>query len=530
MRLHIALLTLAGLLLLVACSQAEETPSILVFLDVDGRELTFEYEIPVTVAQFLQDANVELGELDRVEPPLFSQIRDGMRVTVVRVEERTDCKQEEIPHRTQRVLNEGLAPGEELLGQAGLNGAEEICYKVLVEDGVPRDPVETSRVVLTEAQDEVIYVGPSGELDPVPVSGTLAYISNRNAWIISGSTTTKRPITTTSDLDRRVFGLSPDGKQLIYTREARNSDRDNVLNELMLLPDTGRDVEPIQLVPEDVLAAAWVPGRENTISYSTGERRDSAPGWQAFNDLWTIRINPQTGEVLNIDEVLEPSSGGLYGWWGTGYAWSPDGTSLAWVRADSVGLVDLDSGDLNPLLQYPLFNTRADWSWRSSLSWSPDNQLLLATVHGPPVSNEPPESSPVFHVAVTDAAGTFNADVFKNTGIWASPSYSPVLDASASGYLSGWMAYLQARDITNSINPQAEYDLIVADRDGSNAHRLFPATGQPGLTAPQNLAWSPDGHQIALIYQGNLWTVDVESGVAHQLTLDGGASNPVWTQ
>jgi hypothetical protein len=43
------------------------------------------------------------------------------------------------------------------------------------------------------------------------------------------------------------------------------------------------------------------------------------------------------------------------------------------------------------------------------------------------------------------------------------------------------------------------------------------------------LAWSPDARQIALIYQGNLWVVDAESQVAHQLTLDGGASHPVWT-
>ncbi|MBC7811870.1 MAG: DPP IV N-terminal domain-containing protein, partial [Burkholderiales bacterium] len=42
--------------------------------------------------------------------------------------------------------------------------------------------------------------------------------------------------------------------------------------------------------------------------------------------------------------------------------------------------------------------------------------------------------------------------------------------------------------------------------------------------------WSPDGQQIAFIYQGNLWIIDIGSEVAHQLTLDGGASRPVWTQ
>lgn len=518
------------ILFVAACTaQVEETPSLLVSLVADGRELTFEYIVPVTVEEFLRDAEVEIGELDRVEPPRFTQIRDGMRVTVVRVEEQTECDDAELPYQTQRVLNEGLDPGEELLGQAGLNGVEEVCYRVLVEDGLRRSPVEISRVTVTEPQDEVVYVGPTGQLDPVPIDGTLAYINNRNAWAMSGSSTTKRPLTTDSDLDSRVFNLSPNGRQLIFSRDTRNSDRENFLNQLWLIADTGNDLEPIKLVPEDVLSASWVPGQPNTISYSTGEARQSAPGWQAFNDLWTMRLDPRTGEALSINEVLEPSSGGLYGWWGTIYQWSPDGEALAWVRADSVGLVDFETGELSPLLQFPLFNTRSDWSWRASLSWSPDNQMLLTTVHGPPVSNEPPEFSPVFNVAVTNTTGSFQAAVVNNAGIWASPRYSPLFSITDSEFPSGHLAYLQARDVTNSINSQAEYDLMVADRDGSNARQVFPPPGQSGLNAPQNLAWSPDAHQIALIYQGNLWLVDVESGVAHQLTLDGGASSPVWS-
>jgi resuscitation-promoting factor RpfB len=526
---HLLLLVLLASLLLAACEQAEEKTSFLVTLAADGRERTYEYSFPVTVGEFLQDAEIELGELDRVEPERFTQIRDGMRVTVVRVSEQTECQEQEIPYQTRRVLNEGLAPGEELLGQAGLNGAEEICYRVLIEDGMRRNPVEISRVVLSEPQAEVIYVGPTGQLDPVPIVGTLAYINNRNAWIMSGSSSTKRPLTTASDLDSRVFSLSPNGRQLIFTRNTGSGDRDSYLNQLWMLTDTNRDAEPIQLIPEDVLWATWVPGRENFISYTTGEARQTAPGWQAFNDLWLMRVDPQTGDALSITELLQPSSGGLYGWWGTVYEWSHDGALLAWSRADSVGTVDLENGEFQPLLQFPLFNTRGDWSWRPTLSWSPDNQLLLTTVHGPPLSNESPESSPVFHVSITDSEGSFQAEVFKNTGIWSLPRYSPLFTPPNSAFVAGRLAYLHTRDITNSINPQADYDLIVADRDGSNARKVFPPDGQPGLNAQQKLAWSPDARQIAFIYQGNLWIVDVETQIAHQLTLDGGASNPFWT-
>jgi hypothetical protein len=112
--------------------------------------------------------------------------------------------------------------------------------------------------------------------------------------------------------------------------------------------------------------------------------------------------------------------------------------------------------------------------------------------------------------------------------MWSTPTYSPQFE-SESIYPGGYMAYLQAREWQESRS--GEYDLIVADRDGSNARRVFPPHDQPGLRAQVGeLAWSPDGRQIALIYQGNLWVVDVETGLADQLTQGGGASRPVWTR
>lgn len=517
------------LLLFAACTPAEEPPSLFVSLVADGRQLTFEYRVPVTVAEFLRDAEVEISEQDRVDPPLYTQITDGMRVTIVRVSERTECERREIPFRQRPVFNEGLRPGEELLAQAGRNGVEEICYSVKIEDGVAQGRSEISRVVVEASQDELIYVAPTGELDPVPITGTLAYVSNGNAWVMRGSSTAKTPITTDGGLDQRVFSLSADGRQLLFTRSGGQNSRPNFLNQLWYIADTSGPSAPVQLVPEDVLHAAWLPNQENTISYSTGEAQPTPPGWRAFNDLWLMRIDPVTGDPLSIDTVLQPSTGGLYGWWGTTYEWSPDGAALAWVQADAVGVVDLETGDLTPLLNFPLFNTRADWSWRATVSWSPDSSQILTTVHGAPVGSEPPEFSPLFNVTVVDAGGAFSAEVVPGVGIWASPRYSPPFAQGGSEFSSGYIAYLKARDIANSINPQAEYDLIVADRDGSNARVVFPDSGQPGLTAPQALAWSPDARQIAFIYQGNLWVVDVVSEVAHQLTLDGAAAHPVWT-
>jgi Tol biopolymer transport system component len=512
---------------LVGCETQPEQ-RIVVALVADGRERAIQQDAPITVGELLRAADIELGTLDEVNPPLFTQIADGMRITVARVQQTTECENQDVPFREQRILNEGLSAGEERLGQAGQNGVEQVCYRVTTRDGRRLDPVETSRTLVTAPQDLVIYVGPTGELDPVPIPGTLAYVSSGNAWIIRGNSTAKRPLTDSADIDPRVFRLSADGRQLLFARIAPQAQRAASFNRLWLLADTTRDAPPVALVPENVLYADWVPGAENTISYSTGEPRTAAPGWESYNDLWLMRIDPVSGASVGLRQLVENSQGGLYGWWGTEFQWSPDGSRLAWSRADSTGIVNLDTGDLIPVLTYPVFNTRQSWSWRASVSWTPDASLMLTTIHGDPIGSEPAESSPAFHVAAADPTGTFSVSMVENAGIWSMPRFSPFQNDGTE--VRGAMAYLKARDLSNSINEAAEYDLMLADRDGSNARAVFPPLGQPGVTAAAGITWSPDGTMIAFIYQGNLWVIDVISDVAHQLTLDGRASRPVWTR
>jgi hypothetical protein len=336
------------------------------------------------------------------------------------------------------------------------------------------------------------------------------------------------PLLPTSDLDSMVFALSPDGQHLLYTREPEDSV--SFVNELWLT-NTINDPIPLRLTATDVLYAEWVSNQTNTISYSTSEVQDLAPGWRALNNIWIERLDTNTGSSLSIRQVVGESAGGLYGWWGTVYKWSPNGEDLAWVQADSTGVFN-DEGEQLTLLSYPVFRIFQNWSWRSYVSWSWDGTLIVSTVHTP-VANQPPDTSPAFDIVVTDTRGTFEAYVVERAGMWSSPQFSPAVQNPNSQYENGYLAYLKSRDPVNSV--YGEYDLFVADRDGSNAHIIFPPDGQPGIIwedvglTPQTYAWSPDARQIAVIYQGNLWVVDVVSLVAHQLTFDGRSQNPVWT-
>lgn len=530
--LHLLAYLLALVVLLTACRQQVETPKFLVSVVADGRERTFQLPESMTVEEFLKqpDINIQVGDADRLTPPRFTQLSDGTRITIVRVTEEEKCEQEEIPYTIERVKNEGLAPGEERLLQTGINGTQEICYRIIYNDGVPGERLQVGQPKILQApQSQMIMVGIETNPEPVTVNGTLAYINNQNAWVIQGSSLSKRPLTTTSNLDGLVLALSPDGKRLIYTADP--VEESEFVNELWLI-STDENSQPLKTILTDVLLAEWKPGAEDTISYSTGEVQAIAPFWKALNNIWLMRIDPNTGQSMSNDAVVEESPSGLYSWWGTIYKWSPDGNTLAWARADSAGIVDAEGG-LQTLVSYSYFRTTQNWSWRANLSWSWDSQLLITTTHGEPLGSEPAETSPVFHIVATDITDQFEATVVSSAGMWTSPQFSPKLDEPGRKYEYGALAYLKARDPYNSIN--GEYDLYVADRDGSNAKKLFPPNGQPGIISQsairlttQDFTWSPDGRQIALIYQGNLWVIDVATQVAHQLTFDGESKFPVW--
>lgn len=526
-------------LLMASCQATQQATQISVKLIVDGRERIFSLPSPTTVDEFLRDpkVDVQLGELDRINPPPFTQITDGLQIQIVRVLQEDECRQEQVPFKPKTILNEGLKAGEQRVVQTGQNGIEEICYRLTSEDGVVTSQVETRRTEIKAAQDELIHIGPTGEIEPVPINGTILYMSNGNVWLVQGSSTNKKPITTESDLDRRVFSLSDDGRKLLFTRTSSEQE-DGSINQLWLISDITETSPPVPLVLNNILYADWIPGLDNTISYSTVQPQSATPGWRALNDLWKMRIDPRTGESLKIETILPQSGGGFYGWWGTRFQWSPDGQKLAWSRATGMGLVNLEDGTLeSPLLGYAELRTVVDWSWRSTISWSPDSQVILTAVHGAPIGTESPDSSPSFHVTATDVAGAFEANLVLNAGIWSVPQFSPPLNQTTSEFPLDYIAYLRSRDPFNSIN--SEYDLVVADKDGSNARAIFPGDDREGLTALDTqqaifnnrvFTWSPDGRQIAVIYQGNLWVVDVESGVSHQLTLDSGASNPIWAR
>jgi hypothetical protein len=530
---RLLLLFFTAVFFIAACQdngQPTRTELRIELLDGNVRR-TYISEERVSVDEFLRQANIVIGDLDRIEPSRFTQLEDGMTITIVRGSEETTCYEEDYSFETRRIPTDSLNPGEEVIGQAGENGVQRICERCIFENGVRTTCSVTSQTPIKEAVEQIIYYGTGGVDVPILFEGKLAYISNGQAWFIEGNTRNRRALTTEGLLDGRVFELSPNGRQLLYTRFTDDKEDLEFTNELWAILDTGNP-SPVRLLPDNVLTAQWMPGESFSVSYSTANPTNTFPGYEAYNDVYIMRINSQTGQSIDFRNVVEENALGAYSFWGTRYQWSPDGTRLAWSRADSVGLVNLDDGEYVTLLSFPEFAPAlsANWVWQPEIQWSYDGRWLITTVHGAPYSTESPENSIIFDMAVIAPDTGLLLDKFlSRTGIWATPRFSPIRQ-DAAGFPDFDIAYLQARDPLNSLG--GEYDLIVADRDGSNPRKIFPPDGRPGIR-PFNekntdFVWSPSGTHVALIYQGNLWIVEVLSGLNQQITIDGQASHPRW--
>jgi hypothetical protein len=335
-----------------------------------------------------------------------------------------------------------------------------------------------------------------------------------------------------------VLSFSSDSHWVLFTRRAQVEGRINDLWAAFIgeppegAPAAATD-EPllVDLKVDNVLRFAdWAPGSNTKIYYSTVEPRPTAPGWQANNDLLSLNFSPN-GWTSQAATILESNSGGMYGWWGTQYLFSPDGARMAFARPDGIGSVDFRTGTITKTLDIVPLQTFGDWAWVPGLTWGPDGNALYTIVHGA-ASTPAQEDSQVFDMAALLAGANGALSLATQTGMFAYPLASPLQEV-ASGSVDYQIAYLQAQNPEKS--QTSRYRLVVMDRDGSNRRTLFPPEESPGLEPQQHWgAWSPgrmpetSGLAIAVVYEGNLWLVDIRSGESMQITGDGLTTRVVW--
>lgn len=535
----LALAVWLGLLLvrlLAGCAAPQATQALIqVNLIADGQTLPIQVTAGSSVQHVLDKGGLSLGPLDRVEPAAYTVLSSGASIDVIRVTEKFEIEQETIPFERQTLRNESLTQDQQVLLQRGKNGVREITFRRVYEDGVEvaSKPVAIRTTIVEEPQTEIIMIGIQAPFHPADIPGRLVYLRDGNVWIMEETTGNRRAVVTTGDLDGRVFSLSTDGNWLLFTR---NADSKDYINSLWVANIGSDDEEQagklIDLKVRNVIHYAdWVPGSTTKVVFSTVEPRATAPGWQANNDLNALTFS-QTGWTTKWAEVLEPNSGGVYGWWGTSFSWRPEGGTLAFARPASVGLLDYKEGLLTTSVEIVPLQTRGDWAWVPGLAWGPDGKVLYTLDHVVPPGTAAPEESPIFDLMAISIETGAPLRLVSQAGMFAYPLTSPwqVREGSKVDYE---VAYLQA--IFPNQSDTSRYRLAIMDRDGSDRRILFPAEGTPGLNPQRDWgAWSPapmaegGDYALALIYQGNLWLVNAATGEAQQVTGDGLTSRVIW--
>ena len=498
----------------------QNAANITVSISADGT--TTQVQVPAGSAgeAALKKAGLTPGPLDKIEPPLYTILSDGDLVKIIRVTETFETQQTIIPFERQTVHNESMAQGDARLIQPGVNGLQELTYRHVYEDGVEVSNAVFKTVVLQSAMPEIVMVGVQAPFTPLSIPGKLIYIANGNAWSMENSTTNRVPLVTTGDLDGRVLKLSNDGNWLLYTRKSSKPAEEEI-NTLWALEIGDPKAKPIDLNVSNVIHFAdFDPQKQLTVDYSTVEPRTAAPGWQANNNLYR-RTFGRNGVVGIEEKIIESNTGGVYGWWGTGYIWSPHGKYLAYSRPDEMGYVSFKEKALVPLLDITPLQTHSDWALIPPLAWGTDDSTLYVVTHAPPPGLTNPEESPNFDLSAFSLESSANVRIALQTGMFAYSSASPI--HQEGGEKAYALAYLQAQSPAQS--ESSGYRLVVMDRDGSNRRALFPDEGSPGL-GPQTPLWAPaalpdsEGNYVAVVYQGNLYLIDSVSGTAHQVTGD----------
>lgn len=537
MRLYhlMRILLLASVLLLVGsgCSPAPDSNDgalIRVEIEYDGLSEQVEVLESATAGEAVAAAGVTLSGKDRTEPASSVQVVDGARIQVIRVEERIETEQEVIPFEVIRQPTENLPSGQEKLLQAGKNGLREIVSVRLFENGEEISLSEVSSIDLEEPINEIILVGVQSSIAPVDLPSPLVYLSNGNAWLMEQSTANRSLLVATGDLDGRIFTLSDDGDWLLFTRAEEDED---LINSLWTVNIASPQDSLIELDTYNIIHyAGWVPGIEPRFAFSSVEPRLSAPGWQANNDL-ELKIFSENGWTSRVNLLQETNYGGVYGWWGTDFQFSPEGDFVAYASPDQVGIITYEEAEKTPYLEIVPYQTQGDWAWMPGITIGPLGNVIYTVDHAAQEEGaEVSEESPVFNLVAIPLTGGGSQTLVNDVGMFAYPLTSPVTP-KATGEASYQVAYLQA--VFPEQSTDSNYRVSVMDRDGSNQEVIFPPPDRPGLQPSRRWgAWSPnrslesDLFPLAVIYEGNIWILEPGTGFAWQVTGDGRVQGLDW--
>ncbi|WAA12332.1 G5 and 3D domain-containing protein [Fervidibacillus halotolerans] len=129
-----------------------------IVLDDGGKEKKY-WTTSTTVGDFLKQQEIELNELDRIEPSLETKLNKESSIVITRVEKVTDVVEEPIDYAVVTKKDSSLLSGSEKVIQQGKEGKRQKEYEVIYENGEEVSRELISEDVIEEAVDKIVAVG-----------------------------------------------------------------------------------------------------------------------------------------------------------------------------------------------------------------------------------------------------------------------------------------------------------------------------------------------------------------------------------
>jgi len=125
----------------------------------DGEIDTAVWTASATVADFLKEKKIALGELDRVEPKAETELTKNMSIKVFRVEKAIDVVEEQTDFATVTKKDSSLRAGTEKVVQEGEKGLVKNHFEVVKENGKEVSRKLIKRETVKKPKNRIISVG-----------------------------------------------------------------------------------------------------------------------------------------------------------------------------------------------------------------------------------------------------------------------------------------------------------------------------------------------------------------------------------
>lgn len=130
------------------------------------------------VSDLLSLAQITLGEDDYTKPSLDTELKANMTVTVYRVVYKTVTEKETIAYKTTTRKDSSMDEGTQTVVTGGVNGEDEVSYKVKYVNGKESSKEETERKTVKETVNKVVKVGTKAV--PVKSNG----VTSKNGYTV----------------------------------------------------------------------------------------------------------------------------------------------------------------------------------------------------------------------------------------------------------------------------------------------------------------------------------------------------------